>query len=182
MDRIVSAQRLKNNELQNRLNELKLENEKLLDENKILKRMHKREEIAIRRFENQDNDIARIVKNHVEEGNVLKDTIKKLKNDNKKLYNQLIDKDEEIRSLRKKLDEMKKILSEKKIMDIVELNKLLEQTKKDFSIFKEKCDVRFYFNKNKIIKHLLLTNALSYFHECSAKIHQNFFSLKWSFG
>jgi hypothetical protein len=141
--RIVYAQRLKNDELQNRVNELKTENEKLLDENKVLKRMHKREEIAIKRYENQDSDITRIVKNHIEEANVLKATIKKIKSENKKLYNNLIEKDEEIRSLKKKVDEMKKMLNEKKMFDIVDLSKQLDESKKDLSSYKEKYEVIF---------------------------------------
>ena len=58
--RVMSAQRLKNNDLQNRISELNIELEKLKDENKTLKRVHHREEIALKKFEHQDNDIAQI--------------------------------------------------------------------------------------------------------------------------
>ena len=140
LGRIVSAQRLKNNELQNRLVELRSANEKLVDENRTLKRMHKREEIAIKRFESQDSDMARLVKNHTDETNALRETIKKTKSENKKLYNTLIDKDEEIRALKKKCDELNKILGDKKLLDSVELSKQLEQAERDREHFKAKYD------------------------------------------
>lgn len=139
-NRILSAQKLKNNELSNRLNELKNENEKLIEEIKTLKRVHKREEIAIRRFENQDNDVGRIVKNHIEEAHSLKEALKKAKTENKKLSGVLIEKEEEIRSLKKKSDELRKVLNDKKLMDSVELTKQLEQAEKDMANLKHKCE------------------------------------------
>jgi hypothetical protein len=139
--RLMSAQRLKNNDLQNRIAELNIEIEKLKDENKILKRVHHREEIAIKKFESHDNDVSRLIKNHADEAHALKETIKNLKNENRRLNSSLIDKDEEIRSLKKKKDDLKKILNDKKLFDSLELSKKLDQAETSLAHFKTKADV-----------------------------------------
>jgi chromosome segregation ATPase len=137
----MSAQRLKNNDLQNRITELNLELEKLRDENKTLKRVHHREEIALKKLETQDVDVSRMVRNHMEEASALKEIIKTIKNENRKLNNTLIDKDEEIRTTRKKYDELKKILKDKKLLDSAELSRKLEQCEKDLATYKTKNEV-----------------------------------------
>lgn len=141
----MSAQRLKNNDLQNRITELNLELEKLRDENKTLKRVHHREEIALKKLETQDVDVSRMVRNHMEEASALKEIIKTIKNENRKLNNTLIDKDEEIRTTRKKYDELKKILKDKKLLDSAELSRKLEQCEKDLATYKTKNEVCYYY-------------------------------------
>lgn len=139
--RVMSAQRLKNNDLQNRISELNIELEKLKDENKTLKRVHHREEIALKKFEHQDNDIAQIVKNHMTESTALKEAIKKIKNENRKLTSNIMDKEEDIRSLKKKQEEYRQILNDKKLLDSAELAKKLEQANSSASEYKKKIEV-----------------------------------------
>lgn len=139
--RVMSAQRLKNNDLNNRLKELMKEVEKLREENKILNRVHKREEIALKHLENQEHDVARMVRNHLDETNVLKEQIKKVKNDNKKLTATLIEKDEEIRSMKKRNDDMKKLLTDKKLFDNAELSKKLDSCENELTNYKSKYEV-----------------------------------------
>ena len=139
--KVMSAQRLKNNDLQNRIAEMNIELEQLKEENKTLKRVHHREEIALKKFEAQDNDIAQIVKNHMNESNALKEVVKKIKNENRKITGSLIEKDEEIRTLKKKQEEYKQILNDKKLLDSVELAKKLEQANNSLSEYKKKIEV-----------------------------------------
>ncbi|RNA41553.1 lebercilin isoform X1 [Brachionus plicatilis] len=136
--RVMSAQRLKNNDLNNRLKELMKEMEKLREENKMLTRVHKREERALKNLENQEHDVGRMVRNHLDETNVLKEQIKKIKGENKKLTTTLIEKDEEIRAMKKKNDEMKKLLVDKKLFDNAELSKRLETSERDLANYKSK--------------------------------------------
>lgn len=141
----MSAQRLKNNDLQNRIAEMSMAIEKLKEENRTLKRVHHREEAALKRLENQDNDVARLIRNHMEESNALKDIIKSVKNDNQRINKMLIDKDEEIRTLKKRHDDMKKIMSDKKLLDSAELSKKLEHSETLLKEYKTKSDVIFKF-------------------------------------
>ena len=139
--RVMSAQRHKNTDLQNRIAEMNLEMDKLREENKTLRRVHLREEVAIKRFESQDTDLNRLMRNHTDETNALKEQIKKLKLEQRRLNSNLIEKEEEVRSVRKKNDEFKKILNDKKLLDSVELTKTLEQTEKDMQELKTKLEV-----------------------------------------
>ena len=139
--KVMSAQRLKNNDLQNRIAEMNLEIEKLKEENKTLKRVHHREEIALKKFEAQDNDIAQIVKNHLSESTALKEVVKKVKNENRKLTGSLMEKDEEIRAIKKKQEEYKQIINDKKLLDSVELAKKLDQANNSLSEYKKKNEV-----------------------------------------
>lgn len=137
----MSAQRQKNHDLQNRIGELSAQVEALREENRTLKRVHQREEAALRRLESQDNDVSRLVRNHMEEANALKEIIKSVKAENNRLSKVLIDKDEEIRQHKKRLDEFKKILNDKKLLDSAELSRRLEQCEKELGTFKLKCEV-----------------------------------------
>lgn len=95
----------------------------------------------MRRFESQDNDVSRLVRNHMEEASALKEIIKSVKTENGRLNKVLIDKDEEIRQLKKKLDEFKKILNDKKLLDSAELSRRLEACEKELDTYKLKYEV-----------------------------------------
>ena len=138
--RVMSAQRLKNNDLRNRITELGIEMDKLREENKLLKRVHHREEIAIKRLESQDTDLNRIVKNHMEETTALKDAVKAVKAENRKLSGALMEKDEEIRAHKKRNEDLRKILTDKKLLDSVELSRKLEVAEKDLAAYKSKSE------------------------------------------
>lgn len=147
--RVMSAQRLKNNDLKNRIGELGIELEKLREENRTLKRIHQREEIALKKLENHEIDVGRLVRNHAEEVSAVKESLKKVKHENRKLNSTLIDKDEEIRALKKRNDDLKKILNDKNLLDSVELSKKLDAAEKNYSECKTRADVRrdyFIFN------------------------------------
>ena len=67
-----------------------------------------------------------------------------LQNDHN-LNGNLIEKEEEVRSVRKKNDEFKKILNDKKLLDSVELTKSLEQAEKELQELKTKLEVIFIY-------------------------------------
>ena len=138
---MLSAQRFKNNELQNRLNEVIMEMEKLKEENKTLRRVHQREELALKKFESHDIDLSRIMKTHNDEIGVVKEMLKKSKAENKRINNLLLDKEDELRTMKKKNEEYKNILNDKKLIDTHEINKKLEQTDKELQEYKQKSEV-----------------------------------------
>ncbi len=139
--KVMSAQRFKNNELQNQIAELLAEVASLKEENRTMKRVHAREEIALKKHESQDTDIAKMIKNHQEEQRVVRENNSKLKAENKRVNSLLLEKEEELRGVRKKNDEMKKIIGDKKLYDSNEIIKQLEACKKELEETKLKCDV-----------------------------------------
>ncbi len=106
-----------------------------------MKRVHAREEIALKKHESQDTDIAKMIKNHQEEQRVTKENNNKLKAENKRINNMLLEKEEELRVMKKKNDEMKKIISDKKLYESSEIMKQLESYKKELEESKQKSDV-----------------------------------------
>lgn len=144
----MSAQRFKNNELQNRITELNADIDKLKEENRTLKRVHIREEIALKKHESHDTDISRMIKTHNEELGVVKDMHKKSKAENKRINNLLLEREEDLRAAKKKNEDMKKIINDKKLMDTVDLSKKLEQTEKALEEYKTKCEVFLLVNSS----------------------------------
>ena len=139
--RLLSAQRIKNNDLQNRISEMNIEIEKIREENRTLKRMHKREEVALKKLETQDTDVTKVVKGYQDEINALKDKIRKLQSDNRKINNSLLDREDEVRVLKKKYGELKDILNDKNLIESAELNKKLEATQQELSEQRSKYQV-----------------------------------------
>jgi chromosome segregation ATPase len=124
--RLLSAQRIKNNDLQNRISELNIEIEKLREENRTIKRMHKREEVALKKLETQDTDVTKVVKGYQDEINSLKQKIRKIQSENRAINNSLLDREDEVRVLKKKNSELKEILDDKNLIESSELSKKLE--------------------------------------------------------
>jgi chromosome segregation ATPase len=148
VSQVILAQRIKTNELQNRITQLNDEIEKLRDENKTLKRVHVREEIARKKLETQETDIERLVKNYSEEVTSLKQSIKKLNNDNKKLSTSIMDKEDELRILRKKNEKLNTILNDKNLIESNELRAKLDVCEKELEIQISKYKVILLIKKN----------------------------------
>ena len=137
----MSAQRFKNNELQNRITELNKEIDNLKEENRTLKRVHIREEIALKKHESHDTDISRMIKTHTEELGIVKELHKKSKAENKRINSLLLEREEDVRVAKKKNEEMKKIINDKKLMDTVDMSKKLELADKAMEEYKTKFEV-----------------------------------------
>ena len=115
--------------------------EELKVENKTLKRVHIREEIALKKHENQDIDLAKMMKTHQEELTVVKDLNRKQQKENKRITALLMEREEDLRAYKKKADEMKKIINDKKLLDSVEITRKLEIIQKEMEEYKEKSEV-----------------------------------------
>lgn len=122
-----------------------LELEALRVENKTLKRVHIREEIALKKHESQDLDISKMIKTHQEEVNVVKEQNRKAHKENKRVSALLMEREEDLRAYKKKADEMKKIINDKKLLDSVEISRKLDIMQKDMEEYKEKSEVKFNF-------------------------------------
>ena len=150
--RLLSAQRIKNNDLQNRISEMHIEIEKLREENRTIKRVHRREEIALKKLETADTDITKIVKGYQDEINSLKQTVRKMHNENRKVNNNLLDREDEVRVLKKKYSDLKEILNNKNLIESSELTKKLEASEQELKDQRSKYQVfdeTFKFDKKK---------------------------------
>ncbi|KAM5284513.1 lebercilin isoform 1-T2 [Hipposideros larvatus] len=75
--RVLSARLLKINELQNEVTELQVKLAELLKENKALKRLQYRQEKALNKFEDTENEISQLIARHNNEITALKERLRK---------------------------------------------------------------------------------------------------------
>uniref|UniRef100_A0A4X2K204 Lebercilin LCA5 n=2 Tax=Vombatus ursinus TaxID=29139 RepID=A0A4X2K204_VOMUR len=75
--RVLSARLLKINELQNEVTELQFKLDELLKENKALKRLQYRQEKALNKFEDTENEISQLIVRHNNEIKALKERLRK---------------------------------------------------------------------------------------------------------
>ncbi|XP_004450636.1 lebercilin [Dasypus novemcinctus] len=75
--RVLSARLLKINELQNKVTELQVKLVELLKENKALKRLQYRQEKALNKFEDTENEISQLIARHNNEITALKERLRK---------------------------------------------------------------------------------------------------------
>ncbi|CAI9164079.1 unnamed protein product [Rangifer tarandus platyrhynchus] len=75
--RVLSARLLKINELQNEVTELQVKIAELLKENKALKRLQYRQEKALSKFEDTENEISQLIARHSNEITALRDRLRK---------------------------------------------------------------------------------------------------------
>lgn len=75
--RVLSARLLKINELQNEVSELQVKLAQLLKENKALKSLQYRQEKALNKFEDAENEISQLIHRHNNEITALKERLRK---------------------------------------------------------------------------------------------------------
>ncbi|KAG8516075.1 Lebercilin, partial [Galemys pyrenaicus] len=173
--RVLSARLLKISELQNEVTELQVKLAELLKENKALKRLQYRQEKALNKFEDAENEISQLIARHNNEITALKErlrksqekeraTEKKVKDTEGELFRtkfslQKLKKISEARHLPERDDLAKKLVSaELKIDDtekkIKELSKNLELSTNSFQrqLFAERKKALEAHDENKVLQ------------------------------
>ena len=129
--RVMSARRLKINELKNTNEELIQQIRDLKDENKLLKKTQFRTEKALQRFEDKESDLPQIMQRQQNEVRSLKDQIRKWREKHDKTDRYLRDAEDELEKVKFKLKKLKSVTEEKGLPERSELNKRLTQAELD---------------------------------------------------
>ena len=129
--RVMSARRLKINELRNNNEELNQQIRDLKDENKLLKKTQFRTEKALQRFEDKESDLPQIMQRQQNEVRSLKDQIRKWREKYDKTDRYLRDAEDELEKVKFKLKKLKQVSEEKELPERSELNKRLTQSELD---------------------------------------------------
>ncbi|XP_041044569.1 lebercilin [Carcharodon carcharias] len=119
--RMLSARLLKINELRNEVTELQAKLEDLQKENKILKRLQYRQERALNKFEDTENEISLLISHHNDEVRVLRERLRKSKEKERALEKRLKDTEEELFRTRSSLQKLKKLSEDKHLVERDEL-------------------------------------------------------------
>ncbi|XP_072355920.1 lebercilin isoform X2 [Scyliorhinus torazame] len=119
--RMLSARLLKINELRNEVTELQAKLEDLQKENKILKRLQYRQERALNKFEDTENEISLLITRHNDEVRVLRERLRKSQEKERAIEKQLKDTEEELYRTRSSLQKLKKLSEDKHLVERDEL-------------------------------------------------------------
>ncbi|KAM4866325.1 lebercilin [Thomomys bottae] len=107
--RVLSARLLKITELQNEVCELQVKLAELLKENKALKRLQYRQEKALNKFEDAENEIAQLILRHNNEITVLKERLRKSQEKERATEKRVKDTEGELLRTKFSLQKLKKI-------------------------------------------------------------------------
>ncbi|XP_039072358.1 lebercilin [Hyaena hyaena] len=107
--RVLSARLLKINELQNEVTELQVKLAELLKENKALKRLQYRQEKALNKFEDTENEISQLIARHNNEITALKERLRKSQEKERATEKRVKDTEGELYRTKSSLQKLKKI-------------------------------------------------------------------------
>ncbi|KAL2792158.1 lebercilin [Daubentonia madagascariensis] len=107
--RVLSARLLKINELQNEVSELQVKLAELLKENKSLKRLQYRQEKALNKYEDAENEISQLIIRHNNEITALKERLRKSQEKERATEKRVKDTESELFRTKFSLQKLKKI-------------------------------------------------------------------------
>ncbi|KAB0347083.1 hypothetical protein FD754_011940 [Muntiacus muntjak] len=126
--RVLSVRLLKINELQNEVTELQVKLAELLKENKALKRLQYRQEKALNKFEDTENEISQLIARHNNEITALKDRLRKSQEKERATEKRVKETEGELLRTKVSLQKLKKISEAKHLPERDDLAKKLSAT------------------------------------------------------
>ncbi|NXP24016.1 LCA5 protein, partial [Scytalopus superciliaris] len=123
--RVLSARLLKINELRNELTELHIKLDELQKENRALKRLQHRQEKALNKFEDTENEISQLLARHNNEIRILRERLRKSQERERATERRLKDSEDELYRTKTALQKLKKLSADKHLAERDELAKKL---------------------------------------------------------
>ncbi|KAG8444850.1 hypothetical protein GDO86_009852 [Hymenochirus boettgeri] len=123
--RVLSARLLKINELRNELSEHHTKLKELQDENRILKRLQFRQEKALTKFEDTENEISHLISRHNNEIRILRERLRKSQEKERNTEKRLKDAEDELYRTNNTLKKLKQLSADKHLGEREELTKKL---------------------------------------------------------
>ncbi len=136
--RLLSANNNKLKSLESRLAELRHELEAQRIENATLRTIQKREEKAIRNYEEKEYDIHRIIQYYTKQVDHVKKILSAERETKARLEKQVEIRDEKLQDQTKRLKQYEKVVQEKHLDERYELREKLNETDKKLQEFEEK--------------------------------------------
>ncbi|KAM3932183.1 lebercilin isoform 1-T2 [Leptodactylus fuscus] len=124
--RVLSARLLKINELRNELTELQMKLEECQKENKALKRLQFRQEKALNKFEDTENEVSQLISRHNNELRTLKERLRKSQERERNTEKRLKDTEEELYRSNVALKKLKQLSENKHLAEREELTKKVD--------------------------------------------------------
>ena len=131
MKRMLSARKLKINDLRNEVQDLNNKLSEIQQENKYLQRQHVVRERQLVRYEDQEHDVPYILQKHAEELRVTKEQARKLKERANKAEKKSKESDEEVLKLQRQCKKMRNIIEDRSLGERDELSRKLTKAECD---------------------------------------------------
>ncbi|NXU10364.1 LCA5 protein, partial [Pardalotus punctatus] len=123
--RVISARLLKINELRNERTELHIKLDELQKENRALKRLQHRQERALNKFEDTENEISQLLVRHNNEIRILRERLRKSQERERATERRLKDTEDELYRKKTALQKLKKLAADKHLAERDDLAKKL---------------------------------------------------------
>ncbi|NXI45588.1 LCA5 protein, partial [Galbula dea] len=123
--RVLSARLLKINELRNELTELHIKLDELQKENRALKRLQHRQEKALNKFEDTENEISQLLARHNNEVRILRERLRKAQERERAAERRLKEAEDELYRTKTVLQKLKKLSADKHLAERDDLAKKL---------------------------------------------------------
>ncbi|XP_077966774.1 uncharacterized protein LOC120342255 [Styela clava] len=136
--RMLSAKQRKINELQNELVETEHRLDGMLKENKLLKTVQHRQDKALKRFQDVESDLPRLIAQNFEDQRVLKTRLKKAQEAERILEEKLHENNDEMQKMEKTLRKLKKVVYDKNLGERSELARQLTNTENNLTVAERK--------------------------------------------
>ena len=136
--RILSAKNEKLKNLESQIMQLQREIEAQRIENATLRTIQRREEKAIKKYEEKEYDVHKIVRDYNQEIEHIKDVLQREREKKQRLERQIEVRDEKLRDQSKKLKEFEKIVHDKNLDERHELKEKLNEVDKKLKEYEEK--------------------------------------------
>lgn len=124
--RVLSARLLKINELKNEVGDLQMKLEEYHKENKTLKRLHFRQEKALNKFEDTENEISQLLSRHNNEVRILRERLRKSQEKERNLEKKLKETEDELYRTNVALKKLKQLSENRHLAERDELTKKVD--------------------------------------------------------
>lgn len=127
--RVMSAKLLRLKQLQNQLSEAHLQLNELCTENRLLRALQKRQDLALVRYEGTQAQLPQLVRSHQEEVRILRTKYKNLKHQCRSVTNALKEREGELQNLKEQHAHLLKLSKDRNLGDREALTKQVNELK-----------------------------------------------------
>ncbi|XP_069668996.1 lebercilin [Periplaneta americana] len=159
--KIMSAKLLRVKQLQNELTDAQFQLNELSTENRLLKTLQKRQDLALSKYESSKAELPQLIRSHNEEVRVLRAKVKQLRSQCREKDHKIKELDADLQSLRDQHRHLLKLSRERNLGDREQLTKQVEDLKE---IIKDQ-DIRIQTLNRKVI-----LETKNYKHQLSTEV------------
>nr|XP_046229420.1 lebercilin isoform X2 [Scatophagus argus] len=127
--RMLSARLLKINELRNALAELQQRTDELQKENRILRQLQVRQEKALQRYDDTENEISQLLSRHTNETHVLRERLRRTQERERAAERRLKDCEVQLQRSQATISRLKKLVDQRELGARDELSRRVEEEK-----------------------------------------------------